>query len=222
MGNCPTEKVYDWFPKQPQKNENDENPQSEQMPGGRGASVPGFKKNHPRPIIWGAKFPVVLSQRGTKVTPRRTIAVFLAILALLPVSGALALANGKTAPQEASPADSGPFSVDMDDFEGRMLVWSYFRALADREDIMIIDVRSGFLPATEPPGLSKVRPVPLEIFLQNFVGRKVHQDKTLLIFDQSGDDLRRLQFHLQKNGYDNYFFLDGGSESTLSRQTDRS
>ena len=144
--------------------------------------------------------------------------VFLAILALLPVSAAFSLANGKNTPQEASSANSGPFSVDMDDFEGRQLVWSYFRALAERDDVMVIDVRSGFLPATEPPGLTKVRPVPLEIFLPNFVDRKVHQDKTLLIFDQSGDDLRRLQFHLQKSGYDNYFFLDGGAESTLSGQ----
>lgn len=152
------------------------------------------------------------------MTPRSSLAVFLAILALFQVSAAYSVANGKSAPQEAPSAHSGPFSVDMDDFEGRQLVWSYFRALAEREDIMVIDVRSSFLPATEPPGLSKVRPVPLEIFLPNFVDRKVHQDKTLLIFDQSGDDLRRLQFHLQKNGYDNYFFLDGGAESTFSDQ----
>ena len=152
------------------------------------------------------------------MTPRSTIAAFLAILLLFPVSAVQALANGKNAPQETPTANSGPFSVDMDDFEGRQLVWSYFRALAERDDIMIIDVRSGFLPAVEPPGLTKVRPVPLEIFLPNFIDRKVHQDKTLLIFDQSGDDLRRLQFHLQKNGYDNYFFLDGGAESTLSGQ----
>lgn len=156
------------------------------------------------------------------MTAHRSIAVVLAILALFSVSEALSLANGKNAPQETSAANSGPFSVDRDDFEDRQLVWSYFRALAERDDVMVIDVRSGFLPATEPPGLAKVRPVPLEIFLPNFVGRKVHQDKTLLIFDQSGDHLRRLQFHLQKNGYENYFFLDGGAESTLSRQSDRS
>ena len=87
---------------------------------------------------------------------------------------------------------------------------------------MVFDVRSGFLPSGEPLGLATARPVPLEIFLQNFVERKVHRDKTLLIFDQSGDELRRLQFHLRKNGYDNYFFLDGGAESALIRRTDRS
>ena len=104
-----------------------------------------------------------------------------------------------------------------------MLVWSYFRALAEREDVMIIDVQSGFLPAAgDPPGLNNVHPIPLEIFLPNFVARKVHQDKTLLIFDQSGQELPRLQFHLQKHGYDDYFFLDGGAESLLNRQSDRS
>ena len=104
-----------------------------------------------------------------------------------------------------------------------MLVWSYFRALAEREDVMIIDVRSGFLPAAgDPPGLNNVRPIPLEIFLPNFAARTVHQDKTLLIFDESGLELRRLQFHLQKHGYDDYFFLNGGAESALNPRSNRS
>lgn len=157
------------------------------------------------------------------MAPRSSIAMVLALFALFACSAAFPAASGKTAPHEASPVDSGPFSLDMDDFEGRMLVWSYFRALAEREDVMIIDVRSGFLPAAgDPPGLDNVRPIPMEVFLPNFVARKVHQDKTLLIFDKSGLELPRLQFHLRKHGYDDYFFLDGGAESALSRQSDRS
>lgn len=156
------------------------------------------------------------------MTLRTVVAVLLAVFAVFSVSVAFGVASGNSANIEVDQEDSGSYSVDMDDFADRMLVWSYFRALAEREDVMIVDVRTGFLPAIEPPGLFKVRPVPLEIFLRNFVARKVHQDKTLLIFDQSGDDLIRLQFHLRKNGYDNYFFLDGGAESTQNGQMDRS
>ena len=157
------------------------------------------------------------------MTLRSTITVILAFLAVLALATSPAGAIGRKAIPKASDADLGPFTVDKDDFEGRKLVWSYFRALSERDDIMVIDVRSGFLPADgDPPGLINVRPVPLEIFLINFVDRKVHQDKTLLIFDHSGVELRRLQFHLQKNGYDNYFFLEGGAESAQNLEAGRS
>ena len=157
------------------------------------------------------------------MTPRTTIAMVLALFALYAGTASLDASGGKTVSGEAPLADSGPCSLDMDDFEGRKLVWSYFQALAGREDVMIIDVRSSFLPeAGDPPGLDNVRPIPIEIFLTNFVMRKVHQDKTLLIFDKSGLELPRLQFHLRKNGYDNFFFLDGGAEGTLSTRSNRS
>jgi len=157
------------------------------------------------------------------VTPRTAIALIMALLALFTGTASLEGGAEKAAPREVSPADSGPFTLDMDDFEGRKLVWSYFRALAEREDVMIIDVRGGFLPADgDPPGLDNVRPIPMEIFLPNFAARKAHQDKTLLIFDKSGQELPRLQFHLQKHGYDDYFFLDGGAEGTRSQENNRS
>ncbi len=157
------------------------------------------------------------------MTPRTTIAMIMALIALFTGTTSLEGGSGKVAPREVSPADSGPFTLDMDDFEGRKLVWSYFRALAEREDVMVIDVRSGFLPADgDPPGLDSVRPIPMEIFLPNFAARKVHQDKTLLIFDKSGLEIPRLQFHLQKHGYDDYFFLEGGAEGTQSQDNNRS
>ena len=147
---------------------------------------------------------------------------FLAAFSLFAAAFPALPAGGNSAPGEVSPPDAETFAVDRDDFEGRRLAWSYFQALAEREDVMIIDVRSGFLPAGDPPGLNNVRPIPLDVFLPNFVARKVHQDKTLLIFEESGHELRRLQFHLQKHGYDDYFFLEGGVEGTLSRRRDRS
>lgn len=157
------------------------------------------------------------------MTPRTSIVMILALLALYAGTVSLEAASGKAASPEAPLADTAPFPLDMDDFEGRKLVWSYFRALAEREDVMIIDVRSGFLPAAgDPPGLDNVRPIPIEVFLSNFAARKVHQDQTLLIFDKSGLELPRLQFHLRKNGYDNYFFLDGGAEGALSARSNGS
>jgi rhodanese-related sulfurtransferase len=132
-------------------------------------------------------------------------------------------AGGNTAPVEVSAPDTKTIPVDEENLKGRCLVWSYFQALAEREDVMIIDVRSDFLPAAgDPPGLKKVHPIPLEIFLPNFVASKANQDKTLLIFDESGLELPRLQFHLQKHGFDDYFFLEGGAEGALRPRNNRS
>ena len=150
----------------------------------------------------------------------------IAIMSVFLLLGTLAAVNpagGKTAPEEVSTPDTETIAVDEDNLEGRCLVWSYFQALAEREDVMIIDVRSGFLPAAgNPPGLKHVHPIPLEIFLPNFVASKANQDKTLLIFDESGLELPRLQFHLQKHGYDDYFFLEGGAEVALRPRNNRS
>ncbi len=155
--------------------------------------------------------------------PGNAIITFLAVFLLLGAAIVVHPAAANTAPGEVSAPDKATIVVDEDDFAGRHLVWSYFRALAEREDVMIIDVRSDFLPAAgDPPGLNNVRPIPLEIFLPNFTARKVHQDKTLLIFDESGLELRRLQYHLQKHGYDDYFFLEGGAQGTLSPRANRS
>jgi rhodanese-related sulfurtransferase len=152
------------------------------------------------------------------VITRCVITVLVTAFPLLVASVAVSPAYGNTAAGEVAPAETGGFVVDEDDFEGRRLAWSYFQALAERDDVMIIDVRTGFLPGGIPSGLEKVRPIPLDIFLANFVARKVHQDRMLLIFDEIGEAHHRLQFNLQKHGYKNYFFLDGGAEGALNRQ----
>jgi rhodanese-related sulfurtransferase len=154
--------------------------------------------------------------------PSRTLIIaILAIFPWLATAVAVSPAGGNMDSGDATSQDSRVFSVDKDDFENRRLAWSYFQALAERQDVLIIDVRSGFLPGGIPPGLNNVRPIPLEIFLANFVARKVHQDMTLLIFDESGHELHRLQFNLQKHGYVDYFFLEGGAEGALGSPRDR-
>ncbi len=157
------------------------------------------------------------------MSPKNALTAVLTTFLLLGTVIAVLPAGGNTAPVEVSAPDTETIAVDEDDLEGRRLVWSYFQALAEREDVMIIDVRSDFLPAAgDPPGLKKVHPIPLEIFLPNFVANKANQDKTLLIFDESGLELRRLQFHLQKYGFDDYFFLEGGAEGALGSRNNRS
>jgi rhodanese-related sulfurtransferase len=147
------------------------------------------------------------------MSPRTALIAVLAILLFqaAPIWGRFA---GDNPTAEALLAvDSGSLAVDEGDFQRRQLAWSYFQALGERQDVMIIDVRSGLIPAGDPPGLNNVRPISLEIFRQNFVARKVHQDKTLLILDASGQELQGLQYHLIKNGYHDFYFLEGGAQA---------
>jgi rhodanese-related sulfurtransferase len=175
------------------------------------------------PIYTDRKLSIIQPEKGAPVKPGNAIITILAPILFLGTPVAVQPAGANTSPGEVSAPDKETIVVDEDDFQGRHLVWSYFQALAERDDVMIIDVRSDFLPAAgDPPGLNNVRPIPLEIFLPNFAARKVHQDKTLLIFDESGLELRRLQYHLQKHGYDDYFFLEGGAEGLLSTKNNRS
>ena len=145
------------------------------------------------------------------MSPRTALKAVLAIILLLATPLWARSAGDNPATEALMAVASGALAVDEEDFQRRLLAWSYFQALGERQDVMIIDVRSGFIPAGDPPGLKNVRPIPLEIFRTNFVARKVHQDKTLLILDESGHELRGLQFHLIKHGYHDFYFLDGGA-----------
>lgn len=123
------------------------------------------------------------------------------------VSGAMYPQDDPATPVEEADRPSGN-----EDLEGRILPWSYFRALAAEDDVLVIDVREEFLEGGVPSGLETARPIPLKIFLQNFVARRADQDKTLLIFDQAGRDLAELARALDRYGYEDYFFLAGGAE----------
>jgi len=117
-------------------------------------------------------------------------------------------------------ADAAP--LDMDDFAGRLLSWSYFKSATLQDEAMVIDVRTGFLAHENLPGLKHARPIPLDIFIPNFVARGAHRDQTLLILDEDGSNLKTLQYHLQKHGYEKYFFLEGGSAWALKTLDQRS
>ena len=107
-------------------------------------------------------------------------------------------------------------------FKDHVLDWAGFQDLQGKDAIMTIDVRDVIQRSEKLPGLQNVKLVPLDIFIPNFVSKEVEQDKTLLIFDQVGKQVKWLQYYLEKYGYDKYYFLDGGATSVLKSQQYRS
>jgi rhodanese-related sulfurtransferase len=83
---------------------------------------------------------------------------------------------------------------------------------------MVIDVRDHIQRAKKLPGLKKVKTIPLDAFIPNFIQKKANQDKHLYIFDQVGKQVRWLEYYLVANGYKNYHFLAGGATSVLQEQ----
>ena len=107
-------------------------------------------------------------------------------------------------------------------FKEKCLAWEVFQADGAKSGVMVIDVRDFIQKSGELPGLESARGIPLDTFIPNFVAKQVNQDKTLLIFDQVGKQIKWLQYYLEKYGYTDYYFLGGGATNVLKRQEYRS
>jgi rhodanese-related sulfurtransferase len=90
----------------------------------------------------------------------------------------------------------------------KMLDYAEFKTKAEKPNTMVIDIREPFQRDKIPP-LSKVRNIPSDR-LRPLVEAKKFKDKLLLIFDATGKQVRWLQYQLESNGYQNYYFLKGG------------
>ncbi len=90
----------------------------------------------------------------------------------------------------------------------KMLNYAAFKSKAEKPNTMVIDIREPFQRDKIPP-LSKVRNIPSDR-LRPLVEANKFKDKLLLIFDATGKQVRWLQYQLEKNGYQNYYFLKGG------------
>lgn len=51
--------------------------------------------------------------------------------------------------------------------------------------------------------------------IKRYVNRAKAEKKTLLVYDESGHQIRWLQYYLRKEGFNDYYFLDGGHENYM-------
>lgn len=104
------------------------------------------------------------------------------------------------------------------EFKKRLINFETFKTKAAKGNTIVIDVRDFIQSSGKLPGLENVKAIPLDKFIPNFVAQKKEQDKTLLMFDQVGKQVKWLMYYLQKYGYENYFFLDKGATEVLQKQ----
>ena len=68
------------------------------------------------------------------------------------------------------------------------------------------------------PGFENALPIPLDKLVKNVIKKGNLKNKQLLIFDQVGKQVRWLMYHLVDQGYDDFYFLEGGATSVLKVQ----
>ena len=109
------------------------------------------------------------------------------------------LATTPAQPDLVIPADYyNSVRVDFDEFSNR----------SAKRDAMLIDIRDIY-NRIYVPRLTGVKNIPVESFIKAVTNR-IWWEKTLLVFDQSGEDTKWLQYFLQANGYSDYLFLRDG------------
>lgn len=105
-----------------------------------------------------------------------------------------------------------------EELKARFLDFEDFSRKANEKGTMILDARDPVQRTGALPGLEDAFHIPCDKLIENFLKRKRKQDKTLLIFDQVGKQVRWLQYHLKRYGYTDYYFLKGGATAVLEEQ----
>ena len=98
----------------------------------------------------------------------------------------------------------------------KTIPFAQFKEKAKQSNTVIIDTRDPFqrakasdLPQNKMVNLSGIRNIPMDRMLA-LLTKKEFADKQLMIFDAVGKQVRWLQYHLEANGYKNYYFMEKG------------
>ena len=116
---------------------------------------------------------------------------------------------------DQSPADPAKL-ISKVDLQKRMLIYNEFKTKAEAGNTVVVDVRDPLqrakasdLPQNKAVKLKGVREIPMDRLVK-LIEKNQFQDKTLLILDAVGKQVRWLQYFLEDKGYSDYYFLENG------------
>ena len=98
--------------------------------------------------------------------------------------------------------------ISKENFTAKMLPWSDFSKKVADADTLVIDIREPF-QRKEIPNITDLLNIPMDDLIKR-LWKKEYADKQLLFIDAVGKQVRWLQYHLEANGYTNYYFLKEG------------
>ncbi len=105
-------------------------------------------------------------------------------------------------------------------FQKQCVSFATFIKKASDEDSVVVDVRSPIQRTQSLPGLKDVKVIEksCDNFISDVVKKERMKDKTLLIFDQVGKQVKWLMYYMADNRYTDYYFLRGGAAGVLNEQ----
>lgn len=131
----------------------------------------------------------------------------------------------KAHPKHAVLLGSSPVNlahlIPKDKFKSRLLDPDDFsdRATAPGRKVTIIDVRDKYQRAGTGfyPGLERWASLDQQKKLDKYIKKAIKQNRTLLIYDEVGKQVRWLQYALEKAGVKNYYFMKHGARGYYSK-----
>lgn len=101
--------------------------------------------------------------------------------------------------------------VTEQEFQTKLLTVEQFRQKNNRENVLVVDVRDNFQRVSSGifKGFDNIKSIPMNRLILLLDGQFA-RDKTLLIFDAVGEQVKWLQYYLKDRGYEDYYFLKGG------------
>lgn len=125
----------------------------------------------------------------------------------------------KAHPDQAVLLGASPVNVahliPKSNFKKRLLTPDHFsdRATSPGKKLMVIDVRDKFQRAGVGfyPGLERWASLDQQKKLDRYIKKALKQNRTLLIYDEVGKQVRWLQYALEKAGAKDYYFMKKGA-----------
>ncbi|MBL1278067.1 MAG: hypothetical protein COB30_018480 [Ectothiorhodospiraceae bacterium] len=125
----------------------------------------------------------------------------------------------KAYPKEAVLLGASPVNlahlIPKSEFKKRLLTPDTFsdRATRPGKKLMVIDVRDKYQRAGVGfyPGLERWASLDQQQKLERYIQKALKQDRTLLIYDEVGKQVRWLQYALEKAGAKDYYFMKKGA-----------
>ena len=109
--------------------------------------------------------------------------------------------------------------ITKSEFNKRLLEIDKFEEQLMRKDVIVLDVRDRFQREGVSlfPGIDKRAYLDDKTELEKYMHTAINENKTLLIYDATGKQVRWLMYSLQEMGVKNYFFMKGGANAYYAK-----
>jgi predicted sulfurtransferase len=128
-----------------------------------------------------------------------------------------AKANPDLAVLIGKPMGSSDKLISKEKFESHVISASKFSDMLHSDNTLIIDIRDRLQRQGVSLFIGRETAIPINDHekLENRIKQANAENKTLLIYDDAGKQVRWLQYYLEDNNINAYYFMEGGANNYL-------